>query len=101
MQKSPSLALAETLFLVFYHCFSAFVCSKDDLATAILRNKARPNRLCVEEAVNEDNSVVSLSQVTVAVSACCLTGRIEQFSNLPVILFYFTIEISNTKNVDI
>ena len=34
----------------------------DDLATAILRNKAKPNRLVVEDAVNEDNSVVALSQ---------------------------------------
>ncbi len=32
------------------------------METAILRTKERPNRLCVEEAVNEDNSVVSLSQ---------------------------------------
>ncbi|WAR23607.1 TERA-like protein [Mya arenaria] len=36
--------------------------SGDDLATAILRKKERPNRLLVEEAINEDNSVVSLSQ---------------------------------------
>jgi len=35
---------------------------QDDMSTAILRNKSRPNRLVVEEAVNEDNSVVSLSQ---------------------------------------
>merc|ERR1712168_664582 len=34
----------------------------DDLATAILRDKAKPNRLVVEDAVNEDNSVVALSQ---------------------------------------
>jgi len=34
----------------------------DDLATAILKRKDRPNRLLVEEAVNDDNSVVSLSQ---------------------------------------
>lgn len=34
----------------------------DDLATAILKKKERPNRLVVEEAINEDNSVVSLSQ---------------------------------------
>ncbi|PSN49362.1 Transitional endoplasmic reticulum ATPase TER94 [Blattella germanica] len=34
----------------------------DDLATAILRKKDRPNRLLVEEAVNDDNSVVALSQ---------------------------------------
>jgi len=39
-------------------------CSVDDLSTAILRSKERPNRLLVEEAINEDNSVVSLSQVT-------------------------------------
>ncbi|CAI9725756.1 transitional endoplasmic reticulum ATPase [Octopus vulgaris] len=34
----------------------------DYLATAILRDKERPNRLIVEEAANEDNSVVCLSQ---------------------------------------
>lgn len=36
--------------------------NSDDLATAILRRRAKPNRLIVEEAINEDNSVVSLSQ---------------------------------------
>lgn len=35
---------------------------KDDLATAILKNKNKPNRLLVEEAVNDDNSVVAMSQ---------------------------------------
>lgn len=35
----------------------------DDLATAILKQKNRPNRLIVDESINEDNSVVSLSQV--------------------------------------
>ncbi|KAJ8717409.1 hypothetical protein PYW08_005808 [Mythimna loreyi] len=34
----------------------------DDLSTAILRRKDRPNRLIVEEAVSDDNSVVALSQ---------------------------------------
>lgn len=34
----------------------------DDLATAILKRKDRPNRLVVDEAVNDDNSVISLSQ---------------------------------------
>lgn len=34
-----------------------------DLATAILRRKIRPNRLIVDDAVNDDNSVVALSQV--------------------------------------
>lgn len=32
------------------------------MATAILKTKDRPNRLLVEEATNDDNSVVSLSQ---------------------------------------
>ncbi|XP_063962317.1 transitional endoplasmic reticulum ATPase-like [Lytechinus pictus] len=36
--------------------------SQEDIATAILRQKAKPNRLMVEEAINDDNSVVSLSQ---------------------------------------
>lgn len=34
----------------------------DDIATAILRTKSKPYRLIAEEAINEDNSVVSLSQ---------------------------------------
>merc|ERR1712158_88309 len=33
----------------------------EELATAILNKKAKPNRLIVEDAVNDDNSVVSLS----------------------------------------
>ncbi|KAJ7379602.1 hypothetical protein OS493_013997 [Desmophyllum pertusum] len=35
---------------------------QDELATAIFKNKSRPNRLLVEEAINDDNSVVSMSQ---------------------------------------
>jgi transitional endoplasmic reticulum ATPase len=34
---------------------------RDELATAILNKKARPNRLIVEDVVNDDNSVVALS----------------------------------------
>lgn len=34
----------------------------DDLATAILKRKAKPNRLLVEDAINDDNSVVAISQ---------------------------------------
>uniref|UniRef100_F6PXF6 Transitional endoplasmic reticulum ATPase n=1 Tax=Xenopus tropicalis TaxID=8364 RepID=F6PXF6_XENTR len=37
-------------------------CTADDLSTAILKQKSRPNRLIVDESINEDNSVVSLSQ---------------------------------------
>ena len=36
----------------------------DDLGTAILREKVKPNRLITEEAINDDNSVVALSQVS-------------------------------------
>lgn len=44
---------------------SVFICFRtgEDLSTAILKQKNRPNRLIVDEAINEDNSVVSLSQV--------------------------------------
>lgn len=35
---------------------------KDNLATAILKQKAKPNRLLVEEAINDDNSIITLSQ---------------------------------------
>lgn len=38
------------------------LCSNEDLATAILKRKDRPNRLLVEDATNDDNSVVALSQ---------------------------------------
>lgn len=36
--------------------------TSDDLATAILNKKARPNRLMVEESASDDNSCISLSQ---------------------------------------
>jgi len=35
---------------------------KDNLATAILKTKSKPNRLIVEEAINDDNSIITLSQ---------------------------------------
>ncbi|KAI1240222.1 hypothetical protein IHE44_0011680 [Lamprotornis superbus] len=45
------------------HHYGVWLISKaDDLSTAILKQKNRPNRLIVDEAINEDNSVVSLSQ---------------------------------------
>jgi transitional endoplasmic reticulum ATPase len=40
-----------------------FFFSNEDLATAILKKKDKPNRLLVEEAINDDNSVVAMSQV--------------------------------------
>ena len=49
-----------------------FSCDRDELATAILKNKSRPNRLLVEEAINDDNSVVSMSQVCVKKSGYVL-----------------------------
>lgn len=57
----------ETKAGAWYHLLitSVFFSSSkaDDLSTAILKQKNRPNRLIVDEAINEDNSVVSLSQV--------------------------------------
>ncbi|KAJ1960800.1 AAA ATPase cdc48, partial [Dipsacomyces acuminosporus] len=35
-----------------------------DLATAILRKKAAPNKLMIDEATNDDNSVAVISQNT-------------------------------------
>lgn len=40
-----------------------FVFRSEDLATAILKNKARPNCLFVEDAKNDDDLVVGLAQV--------------------------------------
>jgi transitional endoplasmic reticulum ATPase len=36
--------------------------SGNDTATAILRQKVKPNRLLVEDSPNDDNSVIGLSQ---------------------------------------
>ncbi|XP_057324690.1 transitional endoplasmic reticulum ATPase TER94-like [Microplitis mediator] len=38
----------------------------EDLATAILKKKSKPNRLLVDEAVTDDNSVVALSDAKMA-----------------------------------
>lgn len=58
-----------------YNCF-VFVWRAEDLATAILRRKVKPNRLLVEEAINEDNSVVTLSQVAISYSALLWAKKI-------------------------
>lgn len=41
---------------------SPFSIVRDDLATAILKQKPKPNRLLVDDATNDDNSIVCLSQ---------------------------------------
>ena len=59
------------LFLLSYRLFTSFFNStvifvyffSDELATAILKRKQKPNRLFVEEATNDDNSVIALSPV--------------------------------------
>ena len=38
--------------------------AKKDFSTAILERKKAPNRLVVDEAVNDDNSVVALNMET-------------------------------------
>jgi transitional endoplasmic reticulum ATPase len=48
-------------------CFSHEFCrkgSKKDFSTVILERKKAPNRLVVDEAVNDDNSVVALNMET-------------------------------------
>lgn len=50
----------------------------DDLSTAILKQKNRPNRLIVDEAINEDNSVVSLSQVSWVHRPASLSHLLEE-----------------------
>lgn len=47
--------------------FILFGIYSEELATAILKQKDRPNRLVVEEAINDDNSVIALSQVYVTI----------------------------------
>lgn len=47
---------------MFYFCVYS-----EELATAILKQKDRPNRLIVEEAINDDNSVIALSQVLIVI----------------------------------
>ena len=60
-----SVVVFDFIFECGQYCqLPAPIAFSEDLATAILRNKSRPNRLLVEEAVNDDNSVVSLSQVS-------------------------------------
>merc|ERR1712123_214227 len=44
-----------------FNCTIAEPKKGDELATAILNRKSKPNRLLVEDAVNDDNSVVALS----------------------------------------
>lgn len=45
-------------------CFCSKPASKKDFSTAILERKKAPNRLIVDEAVNDDNSVVALNMET-------------------------------------
>ena len=49
-------------------CVFLFSSDKDDLATAILRTKSKPNRLIVEDAISDDNSVAVLSPVCTQLS---------------------------------
>lgn len=35
---------------------------QEDLSTAILKQKVKPNRLIVEDAINDDNSIITLAQ---------------------------------------
>lgn len=52
--------------------FVTLILYRDDLSTAILKSKSKPNRLIVEDASTDDNSVVSLSQVLHIVCVLCM-----------------------------
>lgn len=62
---------------LYKSCMSVSMCllfwspKGEDFSTAILKQKHRPNRLIVDEALNEDSSIVSLSQVRVCLCVCC------------------------------
>ena len=47
--------------IIHYEIPNLLLHNRDELATAILNKKSKPNRLLVEDAVNDDNSVVALS----------------------------------------
>lgn len=57
---SISISINLILFLFFYSKGT----TKRDFSTAILERKKAPNRLVVDEAVNDDNSVVALHPET-------------------------------------
>jgi hypothetical protein len=50
------------VFVPFCRCRKP--AAKKDFSTAILERKKAPNRLIVDEAVNDDNSVVALNMET-------------------------------------
>lgn len=62
----PVLRTGETVFsrLHLYLPYLLFYFFSDELATAILKTKSKPNRLMVEEATTDDNSVVTMSPVS-------------------------------------
>lgn len=51
-------------YLTNFYVYSSRKGTKRDYSTAILERKKSPNRLVVDEAVNDDNSVVSMNSVT-------------------------------------
>ena len=55
--KEKILEIVEILKKVLKYIFS-----ENDLSTAILKEKNKPNRLVVDDTIGEDNSVVHLSQ---------------------------------------
>lgn len=76
---------------------------KKDFSTAILERKKSPNRLVVDEAVNDDNSVVSMhpdtmeklqlfrgDTILIKVYLCCVCERLgTRISMLSVRVNYF------------
>lgn len=59
------LSMWKPMFYIVLQSYVYYFFSPEDLATAILKQKQKPNRLLVEEAANDDNSVVDLSLVCI------------------------------------
>lgn len=58
------MAANKLIFIPFCLYLVFFYFRNNDQETAILRSKPKPNKLIVEDAINDDNSAVSMSQVT-------------------------------------
>ncbi|XP_038843115.1 transitional endoplasmic reticulum ATPase-like [Salvelinus namaycush] len=61
-QHLCNLTERKTVSSTCSNCICVGSAKVEDFSTAILKQKHRPNRLVVDEAHNEDNSIVSLSQ---------------------------------------
>ncbi len=62
--RDVSVFFSDVLKVFVPFCRCRKPAAKKDFSTAILERKKAPNRLIVDEAVNDDNSVVALNMET-------------------------------------